>query len=88
MYFSVLPTGKKKQKTKAIINQSKQVRLRLNWQQGQGISSVQSLAPCNTKGFFFSEGGSTEMKGFKCKLSNDSAILEYYHACEGLLKIR
>lgn len=82
MYFSVSLSRKKK----ITINQCKQVRL--NWQQGQGISSVQSLAPHDTKEIFFFEGGITEMKGFKCKLSNDSTILEYYHACEGLLKIR
>lgn len=28
------------------------------------------------------------MIGFTCKLSNDSTILEYYHGCEGLLKIK
>lgn len=93
MHFSALLPGKKKKqqpKTHNIINQLKQVSL--HQQQGQGTPSMQSLARYNTKGFFFCvcvwEGGSTETKGFKCKLYDDSTILKYYHACEGLLKIR
>lgn len=48
MHFSVLLPGKKKHYD--IINQLKQVSL--HQQQGQGIPSMQSLPPYNTKGFF------------------------------------